>query len=71
MSRFDEQAAQVLVAMAADAATPAGRSAIIESRIEPDIFHECFGLGEALDISNESPECKSHHFTNAAQAHQG
>ena len=68
---FDQQTAQVFAAMAGDAAGPLSLAAVVEGRIEADVFDEFAGLGKALDIADEGPQGKGHHFPDAAEPDQG
>ena len=68
MSGLDEERAELLAAMALDAALPSAVAAVVEGGIEAGIFDEGFGRLEAVDVADEGAEGKSEDVTDAAQA---
>lgn len=68
MSCLDEERAELLAAMALDAALPSALAAVVEGGIEASIFDEGLGRLEAIDVADEGSEGKGEDVTDAAQA---
>src|SRR3981081_2833155 len=68
---FDEQRAQILASVSADASCPFGLAAVVEGRIEPNVFDEFARTGKTLDVADEGTQGKGDHFAHPAQPHDG
>src|SRR5438876_5091171 len=57
--------------MASDSPAPFFLAAVIEGRIEPNIFNEFPRLGKTLDVADDGPQSEGHLVPNAAQSSDG
>jgi len=68
---FDEKAAEVFAAMAPDAPAPFFIAAVVEGRVEADVFDEFFRIGKAVDVADDGPEGKGNEVADAAEPDDG
>src|SRR5437867_3081275 len=57
--------------MASDSPAPFFFAAVIEGRIEPDIFNQFSRLGKTLDVADDGPQSEGHLVPDAAQSSEG
>lgn len=68
---LDQQAAQVLAAVAADAAAPSLVAAVVEGGVEADVFDQLFGMRETVDVAQDRTQGKGYEVAHPAESGQG